>query len=143
MPRPCAAAGPRATCRARSRALPRSATGPRTEALAQRLAFQPLGDDLRLAVVGADVEDRQDVRVIELASRARFRSRTGGADRSLSKLRRQDLDARHRGAAASSWARNTAHRRPRRAARLNLVGADASAWTDRQRGRAARIMDQV
>ena len=40
--------------------------------LAQRLALEQLGDDVGRTVVGANVEDRQDVRVIERRGSARF-----------------------------------------------------------------------
>ena len=40
----------------------RGGSGPRARARAQRLALEQLGDDVRRAVVRADVEDRDDVR---------------------------------------------------------------------------------
>ena len=42
------------------------------ETLAQRFAFEELGDEVRRAVVGADVEDREKVRMIQRAGGAGF-----------------------------------------------------------------------
>src|SRR4029078_12852120 len=42
------------------------------ETIAQRLTYKPFGDDIRLPVGGADVEHREDVRVIELACGTRL-----------------------------------------------------------------------
>ena len=71
MPFACAAASPR-------RQLPRDVhrLGGRQRAvgerLAQRRALEQLGDEVRLIVVGPDVVDREDVRVVQGRGRAGF-----------------------------------------------------------------------
>lgn len=42
------------------------------QAIGERSAFDEFGDDVLGAVVGADVEDRDDVRMVERAGGARF-----------------------------------------------------------------------
>ena len=50
----------------------RSGSGPPADALAQRLALEQLRDDVRRAVSRADVEDREDVRMVERRGGARL-----------------------------------------------------------------------
>ena len=49
----------------------------RRQTLPQRFAFQQFGDDVRRFVGGADIEDRENVRMIECRGRARFLLKTG------------------------------------------------------------------
>ena len=50
----------------------RTGSGAAVQPLAQRLALEQLRDDVRRAVVRADVVDREDVRMVQRRGRARF-----------------------------------------------------------------------
>ena len=71
MPFSCAAARPRAIWVASSIAL-RTGSARAADPLAQRLAFEQLGDHVGRALVGPDVVDLEDVRVVEQAGGARL-----------------------------------------------------------------------
>ena len=71
MPFSCAAASPRAIC---TRIVDRFADGQRSIAqpLAQRLAFQQFGDNIRRALFLADVENRKNVGMVQRRRGSRF-----------------------------------------------------------------------
>ena len=60
--------------------------------LAQALAFKQLGDDVRRAVMGADVEEREDVGMVECRRGARLLFKTAQAFRVGRERERQYLD---------------------------------------------------
>ena len=67
----CAAARPRAIWMPYSTAL-RCGTGRTLHVLAQALPFEQFGDEIRRAVLSADVKDGQNVGVIERSDHSRF-----------------------------------------------------------------------
>ena len=67
-------------------------TEPSAEQLAQRLAVEQFRDDERHAAVGADVEHRHDVGVIERGRGTRLVLEAAQALGVASHIRRQDLD---------------------------------------------------
>ena len=91
MPFSCAAARPLAICVAYSTARARS-EGFAGELRAQRVALQQLLDDIRRAVVLADVVDRGDVGVIQDAGGPRLLLEAAQASGVLRERRRQHLD---------------------------------------------------
>ena len=62
------------------------------EARAQRLAFQQLGDRVMNAVLRAEIEDGQDVRMRQRGHRARLAIETVERRTVALEVRRQDLD---------------------------------------------------
>ena len=138
MPFSCAAARPAAICmrvvdrlarRQRRRAHPR----------AQRLALEQLRNDVRRALVRADVEDREDVRMVQRAGRCAPPARSGAADRGLGEGGRQDLD---RDLALQPRVARTIHLAHPTCAkkRQDLVGSEAGASRECYRITAARIL---
>jgi len=96
------------------------------QALAQRLPFQQLGDQVRLAVVGPDVVQREDAGVVQRRDRPRLLLEASQSLRVGDELRRQHLDRHLAPEPRVAGAVHLAH--PARTDRgEDLVGAEARA----------------
>ena len=106
---------------------------PGREPRRERLAFQELGDEVRRAVVRAEIEDREDVRMIERARRVRLAHEAlqpvgvSGEGRGQHFDRDVTIEARVPGPVDLAHA-------PVAERRDDLVGAEPGAGTDRHQG---------